>query len=423
MTIETATYIASLVATNPAGGDAKNEGDNHIRLIKAAILATFPNFTGAVTGSHLDVLKNHWTGGAAPTINDDSGDGYSVGSWWIDSSNNVYICLSNTLGAAVWQSLVPVSALSANRNRLINGDMRIDQRNAGNSLAIVSGAGLAFTVDRWFAYCSGASLNAQRVAGSGNTRYRYRFTGAASVTGIKFGQRIEIADSYDLAGQAVTLGVDLANSLLTSVSWALYYANTAETFGTVGSPTRTLISSGTFTVNSTVTRYSTQINVPSAATTGLELVVSVGAQISGTWTIGDVQLELGNAATQFERVAYADALLRCKRFFHSTRSSSELTQAYAIGQAVSATRTIFGNIAFPVAMRIVPTATPYSCLADAASFICQYGNLAVSVGAGHAFSQPRQQGLYGRMDGNGFSTLTVGDYYSFTFDADAEMYT
>lgn len=45
MTIETATYISQLDATYPASGDAKSEGDNHLRLIKSAVKATWPNLT------------------------------------------------------------------------------------------------------------------------------------------------------------------------------------------------------------------------------------------------------------------------------------------------------------------------------------------------------------------------------------------
>lgn len=45
MTIETATYINQLDATYPASGDAKSEGDNHLRLLKSTIKATFPNLT------------------------------------------------------------------------------------------------------------------------------------------------------------------------------------------------------------------------------------------------------------------------------------------------------------------------------------------------------------------------------------------
>jgi len=53
MGLETATYINGLVASNPVGAsDPKSQGDDHIRLLKATILATFPNITGAVTVTH-----------------------------------------------------------------------------------------------------------------------------------------------------------------------------------------------------------------------------------------------------------------------------------------------------------------------------------------------------------------------------------
>lgn len=52
MGLETGTYISSLNASNPVTGDQKTEGDDHIRLIKATLLATFPNITGAMTRTH-----------------------------------------------------------------------------------------------------------------------------------------------------------------------------------------------------------------------------------------------------------------------------------------------------------------------------------------------------------------------------------
>lgn len=53
MGLETGTYISDLNASNPVGAtDPKSQGDNHIRLIKATILATFPNISGAMTLTH-----------------------------------------------------------------------------------------------------------------------------------------------------------------------------------------------------------------------------------------------------------------------------------------------------------------------------------------------------------------------------------
>ena len=48
MTVESATYINTLDANYPASGDQRNEGDNHLRLIKSAVKTTFPNVNGAV---------------------------------------------------------------------------------------------------------------------------------------------------------------------------------------------------------------------------------------------------------------------------------------------------------------------------------------------------------------------------------------
>lgn len=51
MALETATYLSQLVATNPLVGDAVGQGDDHLRLIKATILATLPNWTAAALAS------------------------------------------------------------------------------------------------------------------------------------------------------------------------------------------------------------------------------------------------------------------------------------------------------------------------------------------------------------------------------------
>lgn len=55
MALETATFINGLVATNPTGSDPISSGDDHLRLIKATILNTFPNITGAVTKTHTQI--------------------------------------------------------------------------------------------------------------------------------------------------------------------------------------------------------------------------------------------------------------------------------------------------------------------------------------------------------------------------------
>jgi hypothetical protein len=51
MPLESASFINGLDANNPVGGDSLSQADDHLRLIKAAIKATFPNITGAVTAT------------------------------------------------------------------------------------------------------------------------------------------------------------------------------------------------------------------------------------------------------------------------------------------------------------------------------------------------------------------------------------
>ena len=206
------------------------------------------------------------------------------------------------------------------KNRIINGGMALDQRNAGASQTITAAAALAYTVDRWYAYCTGANVTGQQIAGAyTSSQYRYQFTGAASVTAIGFGQRIEQKNCFDLANTTATLSCYISNSLLTTVTWTAYYATTtADTFGTLASPTVTQIATGTFTVSNTRTQYTTNISIPSAATTGIQILFTVGAQTSGTWVIDSVQLEKSSTATSFDYRPYGTELALAQRYFETS---------------------------------------------------------------------------------------------------------
>ena len=282
-----------------------------------------------------------------------------------------------------WELFGP-DLLSGN-NRLVNGAMTIDQRNVGAAKTITAGAALAYTVDRWYAYCTGANVTGQQVAGTAPNANNYRFTGAASVTKIGFAQRIEAANSQDLAGQTATLAVDLANSTLTTVTWTAWYATTADSFGTIAVPTRTQIATGTFTVNSTLTRYSTQISIPAAATTGIEIELSVGAQTSGTWTIGRVQFESGVFATPFEARSIARELAMCQRYYTKSWNQNvalgtvtTVNQITAYGRGATGVHLLKDS--FKVTMRSTPTVTFYSTNSGASGNVYNSatGDVAVS---------------------------------------------
>lgn len=51
MPLETATYVNGLVSANPGATDGLNQSDDHMRLIKAVLLNTFPNLNAAVTAT------------------------------------------------------------------------------------------------------------------------------------------------------------------------------------------------------------------------------------------------------------------------------------------------------------------------------------------------------------------------------------
>lgn len=253
-------------------------------------------------------VRSQNSGSTAPTST-------AAGMPWLDTANNAMKQRNAANTAFVSQAeAIAGGHLAGHRNRIINGAMKIDQRNSGLSQTFTAGGALAYCVDRWYGYCTGANVAGARITSGAENRYR--FTGAASNTAVGFGQRIEAANSMDLAGKTCTLSCKLSSSSLTSITWTAYYANTADTFGTLASPTRTQIATGNFTVSATEAVYNAQVSVPAAATTGIEIVLSGGALLaSQTLTVGDVQFEPGGVATPFETRFIGAELALCQRYY------------------------------------------------------------------------------------------------------------
>lgn len=225
------------------------------------------------------------------------------------------LALLDDADAAAQRATLGLSSIT-NRNALINGNFKIDQRNSGAAQTITAGAALVYTLDRWYAYCTGANVTTQQITSSGQNRLR--FTGLASNTAVGLGQRIEAVNCMNLAGATATLSCLLSSTSLTTITWTAYYANTADTFGTLASPTKTQIATGTFTITSTEATYSTTITIPSAAYTGIEIVLTGGALLgSQTLTVGDVQLEKGSVRTEFEVRPYGLELTLCQRYYET----------------------------------------------------------------------------------------------------------
>lgn len=68
MPLESATYVSQLNSANPASTDVLSQGDDHIRLIKAVLQATFPNITGPVnlTDTELNAVLTSIAGAGVP---------------------------------------------------------------------------------------------------------------------------------------------------------------------------------------------------------------------------------------------------------------------------------------------------------------------------------------------------------------------
>lgn len=130
MALETGTYVQDLVTTNPTTNDPVSQGDDHLRLIKALLDATFPNASKAfyfpttsaskvsgdspvtVAATDENVLFRANATGGAITFNlpaaATAGSGFTVGFVKTDSSSNAVTLDGNgaeTIGGATTTTL------------------------------------------------------------------------------------------------------------------------------------------------------------------------------------------------------------------------------------------------------------------------------------------------------------------------------
>ena len=226
--------------------------------------------------------------------------------------NNVNLYrIDGSLGSVsnIQTSAINGGPLAGLRNRIINGAMAVDARNAGASVS----SGLAvttYTVDRWSVAATGAAVTVQRQGTAAN--YWLNITGAASNTIVNIRQRIEALNIATLASASVTLSFDCSSTTATSLGISVSCASASDNFATV-----TNTQSFTRTITSTGTRYSASLTLPSQAVNGVEVLFSLTNFTSGTFALSNVQLEPGTVATPFEQRPIGTELALCQRYYQA----------------------------------------------------------------------------------------------------------
>ena len=236
------------------------------------------------------------------------------------------------------------------KNRIINGAMVIDQRNAGASVAMTGGI---YITDRWRSYASAASkLTAQQSStvptGFSNSLL---FTSQSAYTQsatdeFLVEQRIEGFNTSDLAwgtanAQTVTLSFWVRSSLTGTFSGALsnsaqdrnypftFTISTANTFE-YKSVTIAGDTSGTWIGSTNGIGIRVKFNLGTGSTylqtagawtasyaNGATGSVSVVGTNGATFYITGVQLEKGSTATSFDYRPYGTELVLCQRYFET----------------------------------------------------------------------------------------------------------
>jgi len=286
-----------------------------------------------------------------------------------------------------------VMGSSFKRNRIINGNMAVDQRNAGAS--VTQSTTNVYTVDRWFCYGTVASkFTVQQTPSTTETGYATRlaagFTNYLAITSsssysvgasdlFQIAQRIEGLNTADLAwgtsgAKSVTVSFWVYSSLTGTFGGSLGNGSNnrsyAFSYSIPVANTWTYISipiagdtAGTWTTNNTTSIYisyglgagSTYSGATGSwgatnyqTATGAVSVVGTNA---ATWYVTGVQLEVGSVATPYERQIYSDQLAQCQRYlpYFNIQAAN-----FAVGTAFLTTLG-FASLQYPVPVRTAPS--------------------------------------------------------------------
>jgi hypothetical protein len=357
------------------------------------------------------------------------------------------------LGTPTSGSLVNCTDLNYTgfKNRIINGAMVIDQRNAGAS--VTANTGFLFITDRWANVGSVASkFTSQQNAGAvtpptGYINYLGNTSSAATSLGASdyyfINQKIEGLNIADLAwGTASAATVTLSFWVRSSLT------------GTFGGGLRNSAQSRSYPFSYTISVANTweQKSVTIAGDTsgtwlttngiGIDIDFSLGvgstlSNTAGAWAAGNflsatgatsvvgtngatfyvtgVQLEKGSTATSFDYRPYGTELQLCQRYYYPVRGSGQF--ADVVG---TTTDNMFFGTSFPVEMRATPTMTGVLTALIVSNFSTNY----TASGGAYSFNGTNTQGVNVRK--SGFTALsTLYRYFvsstSIVVTADAEL--
>jgi hypothetical protein len=315
------------------------------------------------------------------------------------NSNGTTVVAVTSTGMAVTGTLSSSNGISvANtfgfKNRIINGAMVIDQRNAGASVTPTTST---YTLDRWVYYVSQASkLTSQQNAGAVTPPVGFtKYLGITSSSAYSVGASDYFCAAQPIEGLNIAdLGWGTANASNVTLSFRVYSSLTG-TFGgalsnaTISYPfTYTISSANTWTTISVTIAGPTTGTFSTTNTAGVIVYIGLGAGSSfsgtvGSWQAGNlvsatgavsvvgtsgatfyitgVQLEKGSTATSFDVRAYSTELAMCQRYYFKTFAQGTApvqnsgSTAGGLLVSTSATSTFGGSLSLPVTMRAAPS--------------------------------------------------------------------
>jgi hypothetical protein len=172
MGLETGTYINSLVTTNPTGADLRSQGDDHIRLLKSTIKASFPDVDDAALTIH-----NKATAPSTPltgTIWRDTTNSlwkFYNGSGWItlpfafNTSNSVDVNAGTIDGVTLGTNSAVTEAQIDNIN--VNGNAITSTNSNGDLTITPNGTGEIILDGQKWPQADGSSTNYLTTNGAG----------------------------------------------------------------------------------------------------------------------------------------------------------------------------------------------------------------------------------------------------------------